>query len=354
MQNRIERLQGIIPDNCAVMITNPSNIFYFTGLKSSNATIMASKNSVWYITDFRYYEKARKTLKSQQVVLQDKINKQINDFLNCEGTKTLFIETDFISVEKAENLSCEISAEISHDNKISNEVKKMRSIKDADELQKIKAAQEITDRSFEYILGRIAEGRTERDIMLDLEFFMRKNGSEGVAFEIIAVSGKNSSLPHGRPTDKKICRGDFLTLDFGACYGGYRSDMTRTVVVGGVNEEQRLVYETVLKAQKEALSAISAGKVCSEIDKIARDIIYSSGFEGCFGHSLGHSVGIDIHEGPAFSPSCNEILSSGMVITVEPGIYIENRFGVRIEDMIVVKDDGCENITASAKELIIV
>ena len=188
--------------------------------------------------------------------------------------------------------------------------------------------------------------------MLDMEFFMRKNGSEGVSFDFIVVSGKNSSLPHGVPTDKKIQNCDFVTMDFGAVVNGYRSDMTRTVAVGSVSDEQRQVYDTVLKAQLEAIKSAKPGVICRDVDKVARDIIEKD-YAGCFGHGLGHSVGIDIHEGPSFNTRDTTVLEKGMVITVEPGIYLENKFGVRIEDMIVITDDGNINITESPKELII-
>ena len=210
----------------------------------------------------------------------------------------------------------------------------------------------MTDETFSYILPLIQPGKSERELMLEMEFYLRRLGSEGVSFDLIVVSGKNSSLPHGVPTDKKIEVGDFITMDFGAVYNGYRSDMTRTVAVGAVSEEQKHVYNTVLEAQRLALKAIRPGVPCNEIDRIAREHIYNAGFEGCFGHGLGHSVGIEIHEFPAFSPRCETILQPGMVITVEPGIYLEGKFGVRIEDMIYVTEDGCLNLTKSDKSLI--
>ena len=182
---------------------------------------------------------------------------------------------------------------------------------------------------------------------------MRKNGSEGIAFDTIAISGKNTSLPHGVPTDKKIEKGDFFTMDFGAVSGGYCSDMTRTVAVGCVSERQKFVYDTVLNAQTESLKIIKEGAVCKDIDAVARNLIYNNGFEGCFGHGLGHSVGLEIHESPAFNTRDETVLKSGTVITVEPGIYLENEFGVRIEDMVLVTENGIINLTESPKELII-
>lgn len=216
----------------------------------------------------------------------------------------------------------------------------------------MKEAQRLTDETFKYITARIEEGRTEREIMLDMEFYMRRLGSEGVSFDFIVVSGKNSSLPHGVPTDKKVERGDFITMDFGAVVGGYRSDMTRTVALGSIDDEQKKVYDTVLKAQLAGIKAVKAGVVCKDVDKISRDIIYSAGYEGCFGHGLGHSVGIEIHERPLFNTRCDTVLKAGMVMTVEPGIYIENKYGVRIEDMVYVTENGCIDLTNSPKELI--
>ena len=211
----------------------------------------------------------------------------------------------------------------------------------------------MTDDTFAYIAERIAAGRTERDVMLDMEMYMRRLGSEGVAFNFVVVSGKNSSLPHGVPTDKVIERGDFVTMDFGAVVNGYRSDMTRTVAVGTISDEQRRVYDTVLEAQTAALAAIRAGVVCKDVDKVARDLIARAGYGDCFGHALGHSVGIAVHEAPILSTRCDTVLKAGTMMTVEPGIYLEGKFGVRIEDMVLITEDGYENFTKSPKNLLI-
>ncbi|MFQ8599944.1 MAG: M24 family metallopeptidase [Oscillospiraceae bacterium] len=221
------------------------------------------------------------------------------------------------------------------------------------EIQKIEQAQALTESTFSHILSVIRAGVTEREIALEMEFFMRRQGADGVSFDFIVVSGNNSSLPHGVPTGKAVEKGDFITMDFGALVDGYHSDMTRTIAVGCVDEEQRRVYDTVLRAQRAALSAIRAGMRCSDADRAAREVIDGAGYAGCFGHGLGHGVGVEIHEAPNLSPRSAEILEPGMVVTVEPGIYIENRYGVRIEDMVVVQKGGCRNLTASPKELII-
>ena len=182
---------------------------------------------------------------------------------------------------------------------------------------------------------------------------MLRNGGEGLSFETIAVSGKNSSMPHGVPSDKRIEKGDFITMDFGAVVDFYHSDMTRTIAVGEVSSKQIEVYETVLEAQLKALKAIKAGEICKDIDKIARDVIKEKGYGENFGHGLGHGVGVEIHESPSFNPTCDYILEAGNIMTVEPGIYLPGEFGVRIEDMAVVTKDGCENLTICEKKLIV-
>ena len=194
--------------------------------------------------------------------------------------------------------------------------------------------------------------KTERDVALELEYFMRRAGAHGIAFDTIAVSGNNSSLPHGTPSDTLLQKDSFLTMDFGAKFNGYCADMTRTVVLGRANEEMKKVYNTVLCAQTYALNKIRAGVLGSQVDKSARDFIYAQGFDGCFGHSTGHGLGIDVHEMPSFSPSYNKKIEKGSVLSVEPGIYIEGKFGVRIEDIVYVTDEGCTNLTKSSKELI--
>lgn len=194
---------------------------------------------------------------------------------------------------------------------------------------------------------------TEREIAGELEYILRKFGGDGLAFDTIAVSGSNGSMPHGTPGERPLEVGDFLTLDFGAMKGGYCSDMTRSVAIGHVCDEQKEVYETVLKAQNRAFEVIKAGASCMMVDLAARSLIEDAGYKGCFGHSLGHSLGLEIHEEPRFSPLDEEQLAVGNVLSVEPGIYIESRFGVRIEDVVVITPEGFENLTHSPKQLII-
>ena len=355
MNSRIKNLQKNLGAGEAVLIFEPSDRFYFTGFRSSAGAVVITWEKAVFLIDFRYYEKAKSTVFDADVVLATDMYKQIKETLASRAVKTVFLETDSIDLATYLKLKEVLDGvEISTDCKIQQAIIKLRSIKDEQELANIKSAQSIIDKTFEYILHKIKPGKTEREIALDMEFFARKNGGEGVAFDFIVVSGKNSSLPHGVPTDKAIEAGDFLTMDFGVKVGGYCCDMTRTVAVGNVSEKQRKVYETVLKVQLLALEKIKAGEICRQIDAVARDYINANGFEKCFGHGLGHSLGIDVHESPAFNTRDERPLESGMVMTVEPGIYLENEFGVRIEDMVVVTENGCENLTHSPKELIII
>jgi len=338
----------------AAIISDGSNRLYFTGFHSSAGTVVITQNYACFFIDFRYIEKAKASISHLEVIMTDGLIRQIKEVFSRQNIKNVLIETDRVNLDYYAVLKKNLEGiTISTDKILTNKILELRSIKSMEEIELIKKAQSLTDSTFQYILNHIESGKTEKEIMLLMEFYIRKLGSEGVAFDFVVVSGKNSSMPHGVPTDKPINDGDFITMDFGAVVSGYRSDMTRTVAVKYVSDKQKEVYNTVLSAQYAALDAIKPGVKCNEIDKISRDLIYGAGYEGCFGHGLGHSVGIEIHENPSFNTINETILQKGMVLTVEPGIYLENEFGVRIEDMVYITDDSYENITKSPKELII-
>lgn len=354
MDRIVEEIRKLLPENGAALVASVPNRFYVTGFETSDGYVYISHKQAVFLIDFRYVEKAREIVKSCRVQLSTAPMKELAELCTADGIKALFVENEYISMSALKSLKEALhSVEIPADTRLDDTLRDLRSVKNEHELSLIKQAQKLTDDTFTYILGQIAPGRTEREIMLDMEFYMRRLGSEGVSFDFIVVSGKNSSLPHGVPTDKKVERGNFLTMDFGAVVNGYRSDMTRTVAVGEVSDEQRRVYETVRQAQQAAIDAVKPGLVCRDVDKIARDIIYGAGYEGCFGHGLGHSVGIEIHERPNFNTRCDTVLKAGTIMTVEPGIYLENRFGVRIEDMVYVTPEGCIDLTGSPRELIV-
>ncbi len=351
MNEKVKKIQDFLNTTAAAHILSMPNRFYMTDFLCDSGLVFITKNDAVFFTDFRYLEKA-KEVSSVNVLNSKDWTEQINALIEKHGITEILIETENVSVAKFDLLKQKLNSEILNADELSKQLRLLRSQKSEKELSFIKAAQEITDSTFSYILPRIELGRTERDIMLDMEFYLRKMGSEGISFDFIVVSGKNTSLPHGVPSDKVIEKGDFITMDFGAVKNGYRSDMTRTVAVGSITDEQRRVYDTVLKAQTAALNAIKTGVVCRDIDKIARDIIERD-YAGCFGHGLGHSVGIEIHEAPCFNTRDDTVLLDNTVLTVEPGIYLEGKFGVRIEDMVVVNQNGCENLTKSDKNLII-
>ncbi len=353
--SRIEKLREILEENQALLIMDDTNRFYFTGMRSSAGYLLVTNENAYLFIDFRYFEKAKKTVTCAEVILCEKLYSQLLQLLYSKNIKTVLTESRNITVATLNVVNTNLlDIEAIASDELSDKISALRSIKNDSEIESIKKAQALTDKTFEYILSRIKAGVSEKEIMLDMEFFIRKNGSEGVSFDFIVVSGKNSSLPHGVPTDKIIENGDFVTMDFGAVIDGYHSDMTRTVAVGGITEKQQLVYDTVLKAQALALNSINPNVKCKKVDKIARDYIANQGFDGCFGHGLGHSVGLQIHENPACNTRDDTLLQTGMIMTVEPGIYIENEFGVRIEDMVVVTENGYENLTKSPKELIII
>ncbi len=355
MQHRIQALQGTLPPKAALLVESAANRFYLTGFAASAGFILLSRERAAFFIDFRYCEAAKAAVTHCPVCLSEQPMEDIRGFLAAEGLTALYVETHSTSLARVAALRKALDGiTITDDDSFSSRLATMRQIKSSTELARIRQAQKLTDDTFAAILPRIAVGRTEREIMLDMEFAMRRMGSEGIAFDFIVVSGKNSALPHGVPTDKPLAEGDFLTMDFGAVVDGYRADMTRTVALTRVSDEQRHVYNTVLAAQDAALAAIRPTASCAQVDKIARDLIEHAGYNGCFGHGLGHSVGIDIHESPSFSPHCSTPLQAGMVMTVEPGIYLEGRYGVRIEDMVVITPDGCDNLTHSPKELLIV
>lgn len=351
MNDSVKKIQEMLSAHSAAMVLSEPNRFYLSDFKCDSGCVFITKHTARFFTDFRYTEKA-KQVSGLPVFDSKNLFTQINDIVRENNVTGIFIENDFVSVKQFSYFKQNLNAELLDDDALSQKLSLLRSAKSKVELQLIKTAQQLTDETFSYILPRITVGRREKDIMLDMDFFLRKMGSDGVAFDFIVVSGKKTSMPHGVPTEKRIEKGDFVTLDFGAVINGYRSDMTRTVAIGSVTDEQKAVYNTVLKAQKCALRNIKAGAVCRDVDKIARDIIEKD-YPDCFGHGLGHSVGIEIHENPSFNTRDTTKLLENTVMTVEPGIYLENKFGVRIEDMVIVKTDGIENITKSPKDLIV-
>ncbi len=354
MRNNIKLLQERLCEfaDCAI-ITSDINRRYLTGMKSTAGTVAVFKDKAYLIIDFRYIEKARGIVTDCEVVLEQSLTKQLCRLIEENGAKKVAVEADSITLSHYNSLRNALPAEVVSGGELSDIISQLRSTKTADEVEQIIKAQRIAEQAFNEVLNFIKVGRTEREIALFLDFEMQKRGSEGVSFETIALSGENTSMPHGVPSDREVQEGDFVLMDYGAVAGGYHSDMTRTVAVGTPSDKMINVYNTVLDAQQSALKAVKKDILGSELDAVARDIITNAGYGDCFGHSLGHGVGLEIHESLNASPRYDKPIKEGAIITVEPGIYIAGELGVRIEDMAEVTKDGCKNLTLSEKQLII-
>ncbi len=338
----------------AALISSETNQFYLSDFSYTDGYILVTETEAILLTDSRYIEAANNTVTDLEVVLaNDGMIPVLKKLISDKGIKLLMIEEAELSCADYNKLS-ESFGDCRLVFGASDILTALRRVKNAEEIRRMKEAQRITDAAFAHILEYITPDRTELDVALELEFFMRRMGAEGLAFDTIAVSGPASSLPHGVPSDIKLRRG-FLTMDFGARYKGYCSDMTRTVSIGKADDGMKEVYNTVLNAQVSALNAICGGMVCRDADEIARSVIRNAGYGKYFGHSLGHGVGLFIHESPRLAPATDPsvVLEAGNVVTVEPGIYLEGKYGCRIEDMIAINEDGSVyNFTESPKQLI--
>ena len=351
----INKLQKFLKNNFeAIIISSPENRRYFTGFPSSDGYLVVTKNDAVFFTDSRYIEAAQKSVKNCRAQKLTRVSNEIKDYIREKNIIKIYTERNRVTVSDYDFFKTVFSpCRVTASKKLEKETDNIRRAKSEEEKEYILTAQKIAENAFEHILTFIKPGVTEKQIALELDFYMLSHGAEAVSFETIAVTGAKSSMPHGVPDETVVKNGDFITMDFGAVCKGYHSDMTRTVAVGEVTEEQKTVYETVLKAQKNALSVLKKGLPCSEADKAARDIIDNAGYGDYFGHSTGHGVGVEIHENPTLAPKSTDILEIGDVVTVEPGIYLPGKFGVRIEDMALITENGYENLTSSPKELII-
>ena len=351
----IERIREALRRNGAdaILLTDEKNRRYVTGFHSTAGAVYVSERRAVFYTDFRYIEAAKSMIKNcevRQICSGETYSSVINMLCREDGVRTIALEDDclthrdYCSWEKA----LHAKAEPQHDL-----MNILRTVKSDRELDCIIKAQRIAEKAFEEILNDIKPGVTEREIAARLTYKMLHYGAENMSFDPIVVSGANSSRPHGVPSDKPIENGEFVTMDFGCIYEGYCSDMTRTIAVGSVTNEMRTVYDLVLRAQKAGIGAARAGVTGREVDAAARDLISSAGYGDCFGHGFGHGVGLYIHEAPNAAPSAQKPLPAGSILTAEPGIYLEGRFGVRIEDMLYLTEDGCRNLTEAPKNLIV-
>lgn len=348
---RISRIRTLLNEKNldGILVFKPENRRYLSGFTGSTGYVIVTRSTCKFITDFRYIEQARNQCKGFEIV-QICHEKTIVDILNGLGITRLGVEEDYMTLEQFTKFNNELEAiEILP---LEASILKMRSIKMEDEIINIEKAAEIADQAFDHILNFIKPGISELSIALELEFFMRKRGASRLSFEPIVASGKRSSLPHGLASNKILEVGDLVTLDFGCVYNGYCSDMTRTLVLGKANERQKEIYGLVLEAQLGSLGAVKPGITGAELDSVARTIITDKGYGQYFGHGLGHGVGLEIHELPKINSKGNLPIDVGMVLTIEPGIYIPDFGGVRIEDLLVVTEAGYKLLSKSTKDLI--
>lgn len=330
-------------------------MFYLTQGYTGEGAVYISGTRRVIVTDFRYTEQAERQAPGFQVVMTDKglsHSQWIARFCAEDGVETLRYEDDYLTVSAFEALREAVGDAVAY-RSLDKAPEKLREIKTPAEVEAIRRACAITSAAFDAILPKIHEGMTEKELQIELDFTMLRLGADGNAFDTIIASGENGSLCHAIPGSRKLRKGDMITMDYGAKVGGYCSDMTRTVALGEPSAEMRRVYDTVLHAQEACEQALAAGKCCFDIDKLARDYIDGQGYAGRFGHGLGHAVGIDIHENPRLSMTCHDTLQAGVVMTVEPGVYLPGVGGVRIENTCLVTEGGCEALTTAPKQLII-
>lgn len=355
--NNIQKIQNALIENDidAILVTDEKNQRYATGFPFTDGAVVVVREKAWLITDSRYIEAAADTAGDCcEVVMYDRerpLFSLIRAALSSAGVQRLGAEEEKLNYKEYTGLEKKLGMPLLP---AQNIFSSLRAVKSGEELVCMREAQRISEKALEETLPVIRPGMTEREVAAELVYRMLKNGSEGNAFDPIVVTGSKTSLPHGVPGDKIVREGDFITMDFGSLKGGYCSDMTRTVAVGHATEEMKNIYSIVLEAQLAGIAAARAGVTGREIDGAARAVIEKAGYGQCFGHGFGHSLGLDIHEDPSANMRGTTPMPVGAVISAEPGIYLPGRFGVRIEDVLVLREDGCEVITKAPKNELII
>lgn len=354
MRNIEKFLTLLTGDVDGLLLTSRYSRHYGAEFDIAEGVAIVTKAGCRYFTDSRYIESAQNNIQCFEVLQTDKaypFSRRLNEAIADFGVTKLGYEEGYLTVAELHAYEKELHAQLTP---LGDKINGFRAVKEDWELARMRKAQQITDKAFSEICTRIKPGMTEKELQAELIYCLYKNGGEGLSFDPIVVSGPNTSLPHGVAGDRVICEGDFVTMDFGVLYGGYCSDMTRTVAVGYATEEMRQVYETVLAAQKAGIAATKAGVTGAQIDGAARKVIADAGYGQYFGHGYGHSLGMEVHEAPNCNPSGETLMEVNMVTSAEPGIYLPGKFGVRIEDVVIFTADGCEDITQSPKNLLIV
>jgi Xaa-Pro aminopeptidase len=345
----IKKAQKKIKRNEAYLITDPSNIYYLSGFSGSRGILVLTKKHSFLITDFRYKRVSKKISKSIKTVIADKLFEELKKILTGQNIKKLNYEENDVTVKFLKSLKKNLK-------KIrlqgtSDFIEQLRITKTPAEIKFINKAKRITEKTFREVTKNIKSGMMEKEIAWEIEKTGRDNGADGTSFPPIVAFGKNSASPHHQSGNKKLKKGDLILIDMGFKYKGYCSDMTRILFTDFPTPLQKKIYNTVLKAQQEAIKNIKAGITGLKGDKFARDIIKKAGYGKEFGHSLGHGVGLKVHEAPLLSTKYRKTIPLNSVVTIEPGIYLENSFGIRIEDMVLVKHNKVINLTRIPKKI---
>ncbi|KUO50569.1 MAG: Xaa-Pro dipeptidase [Desulfitibacter sp. BRH_c19] len=354
MNQRIEKIRAYLKEKDieAFLIIKPENIRYLSGFTGTSAQLLITKNRNYLITDFRYIGQAKLQSLDYDVVKQKgKFIDEIKELCQHENIKQIAFEEEQMVFKMYETYYQALKP--INFVPSSQFLKTIRSIKDEQEIMRLKKSAALADEAFSHIISYIKPGVSEKKIALELEFFLRNKGADAISFDFIVASGERGSLPHGVASEKIISTGELVTMDFGCIYKGYCSDITRTVCVGTLEAKQREVYNIVLEAQLAGVNCLRANMKCEDPDQVSREIIEKAGYGEYFGHNLGHSVGLEIHEEPRLAKGNEDLLQPGMVVTVEPGIYIPGFGGVRIEDMILIHENHIEILTKSCKDILV-
>ncbi len=361
IKKRIKRLQNLLVDNrCdAILVENPINLFYLTGMELSTGQLLVSTKSAKLIVDGRYYEVCKTHCPLSTVLLKKETLQALLQSKPFQEVQKLAFDSEQTSHGRfLEYRSLVRAIETKSSKKralklvpLNDPIKQLRAIKDADEILILKKAAQLGSKGYDFICTQLKQGITELEAAAELEIFWKRNGSQGLAFESIIAFGTNGSMPHYRPHQVKLKKGDPILIDIGVKWGHYHSDMTRTVFLGAPSPKMQEIYKIVLKAQTEALKLCKPGNAISDLDSCARSIITAAGYGKNFNHSLGHGIGLEVHELPFIRGTATDILRPGMAITIEPGIYLPGIGGVRIEDTVIITENGYENLTKRPKKL---
>ena len=351
LKSRRQRLQQFFDasDLDLLLIEQPINLRYLSGFSGSEGALLLTPEGGWFVCDSRYTVQAGKEVSGVTVVEQAQRQEGIAELIRQSGAQRVGFEAAHTTVSTHEGMMTRLPETTFV--ALGQELDAIRSCKDAQELQLLADVAALASSALASVLPLVQPGMVETDLALELEFAMRRRGSEGAGFDIIVASGVRGAMPHGRASTKRIEAGDLVTIDFGAVQQGYHSDETVTVAVGSVGQRQQEIYRVVLDAHDRAIAAVRPGIACRDLDAVARDYIREQGFGEYFGHGLGHGVGLAVHEKPVVSPRSEAVVEEGMVFTIEPGIYIPGFGGVRIEDTVAVTADGCRLLTTASKQL---